>query len=85
MAKALGVRELIAERERQQQIIEQAKVARVSIDLLNRLIAQYGINEDEEEALVEEYEFVCEFCDRGFASQQGVSSHITRSHKDVEK
>lgn len=86
MAKSLSVRELIAERERQERIVESAKSARVSIDLLNKLIAQYGTEEASNgDGEIVTDEIPCEFFDKTFTTRQGKNSHITRTHKKEQK
>jgi hypothetical protein len=68
-----------AERARLEKVIEGAKQAKLRIAVLDRLIVLYG-NDDEVDEKPGSY-FKCPHCAKTSPSEQGLKSHITRSHK----
>jgi hypothetical protein len=77
-----SVTELMEEKARLEDIVAQASVAKESIKLLNRLIAQYGSVEKAEGSNISPMleSVTCEHCGRKFASKQAKGSHQFKVH-----
>lgn len=76
---AIGLKELLAERERLQGVVEEAKSAKTMIPIYNRLIAIYGA--DTVVPIDGEYPCPRKGCGKTFSTAPGLAHHTTAMHK----